>query len=109
MNQATKDLISKNQLQDKPEYTEEDLKILADYLKISEDPKAWEVYKQFQYGIGFDPILFECWVMSEDTNESYDYKAIFFQASMDRLPLVLGEDLDDIEDIVLRWRLERHK
>ena len=109
MNQKTKDLISKSPLQDRPQYTEEDLKILADYLKISEDPKAWEVRKQFLYGLGFDPLLFETWVMSEETNEDYDYKAIFFQSSMENLPLVLGEDLDDIEDIVLRWRLERNK
>jgi hypothetical protein len=47
--------------------------------------------------------------MDLNTNADYDYKAIFFQASMDRLPLILGEDLDDIEDIVLRWRLERNK
>ena len=109
MNQKTKDLISKNRLLEQPTYTEEDLKILAEYLKISKDPKAFEVYKQFEYGIGYDPILFEGWVMDENTNADYDYKAIFFQASMDRLPLILGEDLDDIEDIVLRWRLERNK
>jgi hypothetical protein len=109
MNQITKDLISKNQLQDKPIYTEEDLRILAGYLKDCKDVKAWLIYKQFEFGIGYDPILFEGWVMDLNTNADYDYKAIFFQASMDRLPLILGEDLDEIDDIVLRWRLERNK
>jgi hypothetical protein len=106
MNQATKDLLAQNRLQEQPVYSIEDLKILSGYLKASEDLKAWEVYKQLE-ALDHDPILFEGWTMQ--TNEDYDYNAIFFQASMDRLPLILGEDLDGIEDIVLRWRLERNK
>lgn len=107
MNQETKDLISKSKLLDQPVYTEEDLKILATYLQISKDAKAWVVYKQLQ-AFSFDPILFRSWATGYAEGD-YDYKAIFFQSSMDRLPLLLGEDLDDIEDIVLRWRLERSK
>ena len=109
MNQKTKEMISQNRLREQPHYTEEDLKILAEQLKYSEDPKTFIIRNQLLYGFEFDPVLFEAWVLSEDTNKDYDYKAIFFQASMDRLPLVLGEDLDDIEDFVLRWRLERNK
>jgi hypothetical protein len=85
----------------------EDLKILASYLIISKDPRAWIVYKQI-LAFEYDPILFEGWTTGYAEGD-YDYSHIFFQSSMDRLPLLLGEDLDDIEDIVLRWRLERNK
>ena len=108
MNQKTKDLISQSPLQERPVYSEEDLKILAEYLKESKDKKAWEVYKQFIYGFGYDPLLFETWVLGYAEGD-YDYRAIFFQSAMDMLPLAIGEDLDEIDDIVLRWRLERHK
>lgn len=106
MNQKTKEMISQNRLLEQPVYSEEDLKILADHLQHTEDPKAFKVIQQL-IALNHDPILFEGWTMQ--TNNDYDYWAIFFGASMDKLPLMLNEDLDSIEDIVLRWRLERSK
>jgi hypothetical protein len=106
MNQKTKEMISTNRLLERPVYTEEDLKILADHLQHTEDPKAFKVINQL-IALNHDPLLFEGW--TEQTNADYDYWAIFFGASMDNLPLIINEDLDGIEDIVLRWRLERSK
>jgi hypothetical protein len=99
-------MISKNRLLDKPVYSVEDLKILAERLDFKKEEKAWNIIKQL-HALDFDPILFEGW--AEQTNEDYDYKAIFFESSMDKLPMIINEDLDTIEDIVLRWRLERNK
>ena len=90
----------------KPAYTAEDLKLLAEQLKFTEDQRAFKIIQQLIV-FDFDPILFEGW--TEQTNDDYDYKAIFFGASMDRLPLIINEDLDGIEDIVLQWRLDRSK
>lgn len=107
MNQKTKEMISKNRLLDKPIYTVEDLKVLEERLRfLSKDTKAYNIVKQLQ-ALDFDPILFEGW--ADQTNDDYDYKAIFFESSMNKLPLILNEDLDTIEDVVLRWRLERNK
>jgi hypothetical protein len=106
MNQQTKDLISKNKLLENPAYTAKDLEILCEQLTFTEDPKAFKIIQQLKV-LRFDPILFEGW--ADQTNDDYDYKAIFFGASMDRLPLIINEDLDSIEDIVLRWRLDRNK
>jgi hypothetical protein len=99
-------MISKNRLLEQPVYSEEDLKILADHLQHCEDPKAFKIIQQLIV-LNHDPILFEGW--TEQTNDDYDYKAIFYGASMDKLPLIINEDLDGIEDVVLRWRLERSK
>lgn len=106
MNQQTKDLISKNKLLENPAYTVEDLEILCQQLTFSKDIKAFKIIQQLKV-LRCDPILFEGW--ADQTNDDYDYKAIFFGASMDRLPLIINEDLDSIEDIVLRWRLDRNK
>lgn len=106
MNRKTKDLISKNKLLENPAYTVEDLKLLTELLTFSEDIKAFRIINQLK-ALDFDPILFEGW--ADQTNDDYDYKAIFFGASIDRLPLIINEDLDSIEDIVLGWRLERNK
>jgi hypothetical protein len=106
MNRKTKDLISKNKLLENPAYTVEDLKLLTELLTFSEDIKAFRIINQLK-ALDFDPILFEGW--ADQTNDDYDYKAIFFGASIDRLPLIINEDLDSIEDIALGWRLERNK
>ena len=108
MNQKMKDLISQSRLLGKPVYTEEDLKILAVYLNIPKDDKCWNVYKQLVYAFNYDPVLFQSWAESY-AGKDYDYNAMFFQSPTDRLPLLLAEDLDELEDIVLRWRLERNK
>ena len=106
MNQKTKELISKNRLLDKPVYTPEDFKVLTERLQFNKDDKAYNIIKLLE-AIDYDHILFEGW--ADQANDDYDYKAIFFESSMDRLPLIINEDLDTIEDIVLRWRLERNK
>jgi hypothetical protein len=106
MNQKTKELLNEKGLLEAPEYTEEDLKILAEKLAFSDDPKAFNILKQLD-AFGYDPILFEYW--AGQTNKEYDYKAIFYNASQDQLPLILTEDLDSIEDIVLNWRFDRNK
>jgi hypothetical protein len=107
MNQTTKEMISKNRLLEKPVYSEEDLKILEERLMfISKDTKAWNIIIHIR-ALDYNPILFEGW--ADQANDDYDYKAIFFESSMDKLPMILCEDLDSIEDIVLRWRLERSK
>lgn len=107
MNQKTKEMLSKNRLLDKPVYSEEDLKILDERLMfIKKDSKAWNIIKQLR-AIDYNPFLFEAW--ADQTNDEYDYKAILFESSMENLPLIINEELDTIEDIVLRWRLERNK
>ena len=107
MNQKAKETLSTNRLLDKPVYTEEDLKALVDKLMfIKKETKAWNIIKQIRV-LNFNPDMFEGWAYL--TNDDYDYKEIFYEASLDRLPLIMNEDLDSIEEIVFNWRLERSK
>lgn len=107
MNRKTKEMIANNGLSEKPVYTEEDLKILAERLMFhKKNPKAWNIIKQLQ-AIDFNPFLFEAW--AEQTNDEYDYKAILFESSQDNLPLLINEQMDFMEDVVFQWRLERNK
>jgi hypothetical protein len=108
MNQKTKEILSKKGLKDKPVYTVEDLKELAKHLEAvkKKNDKAFNIYKQLQV-FDYNPFLFKAW--AEQANEDYDYKAIFFESSIDRLPLIINDELDGIEDIVLQWRFERSK
>lgn len=118
MNKKTKEMISKGGLCEHPTYTVDDLKVLVEQLTIfvnakeleadinDSQAKAFKIVNQIK-AFDYDPIFFEGW--AEQTNEDYDYKAIFFNATIDRLPLIINEDLDSIEDIILRWRLDRSK
>lgn len=106
MNQKAKELLNEKGLTEAPEYTEDDLRVLAEKLAFSKDIKAFTILKQLA-AFGYDPILFEYW--AGQTNKEYDYKAIFYNASRDQLPLIITEDLDAVEDIVLNWRFDRSK
>lgn len=107
MKKKTQGLLEENNLLEQPEYSEEDLKDISDKLAETRDEKAGRVYALL-LSIGFDPFIFQDWC--EAANEEYDYNGLFF-TSLDNIPLVIEDmtALDSIEDVVVRWRLDRNK
>lgn len=107
MKRETQELLKAQALQERPEYSTEDLKEIAKKLAETKDEKAGKVYAQL-LAFDFEPFLFEDWC--ENTNEQYDYNGLFFSELSD-IPCVIADmtALDSIEDVVVRYRLENNK
>jgi hypothetical protein len=84
-------------------YTEEDFKRLAELIK--HDDKGFRVANQFE-AFDYMPGLIKCWAV--DRCEEYDFFELLF-APIDRLPLIINEELDPVENIILNWRYDRAK
>jgi hypothetical protein len=107
MKRKTQELLEKSVLLNQPDYSEDELKDIAEKLAATKDEKAGRVYALL-LSIGFDPFIFQDWC--EAANEEYDYNGLFY-TSLDNMPLVIADmtELDSIEDVVVRWRLDHNK
>ena len=104
MNQSAREQLIKlpKRIEDIP-YTEEDFRELAKLLKKCSDTKGFIISNQFEAN-RFNPMLIETW--SRDVDEGYDYHAIIF-GPVENIPLILNEDLSEIDHIIINWRYDR--
>ena len=104
MNQSAREQLIKlsKRIQDIP-FTEEDFRELAKLLKNCPDTKGFIISNQFEAN-RFNPLLIETW--SRDVSDGYDYHAIIF-GPIENIPLVLNEDLNEIEQLIIGWRYDR--
>lgn len=107
MKKRTQKLLEENNFLEQPEYSEEELKEIAEKLVDTRNEKAGRVYTLL-LSIGYDPFIFQDWCKT--ANEEYDYNGLFY-TSLDNIPLVIDDmtALDSIEDVVVRWRLDHNK
>lgn len=107
MKRKTQELLKESQLQNKPEYTEDELKEIGDQLAKTKDNKAGKIYALLM-SLQYNPFLFQDWC--ECASEEFDYNGLFF-SSLDNIPLVIDDitELDSIEDVVVKWRLKYNK
>lgn len=106
MDKSIQEILESEQI-DK-DYTQEDLKEIADKLAyFKKDKKATRVYAQL-IAFQFDPYMFRAWC--EAANEDYNYLGLFYTIP-ENLPLAVCDmsKMDPIEETVIRWRLDHNK
>lgn len=84
-----------------------ELREIAEILKKIKDNTAQKLYIHL-VSFNYDPFIFSDWC--DEVKEEYNYKALFF-CPIDQIPLVIGvfEELDEVEQEIIRYRLSHSK
>lgn len=106
MNQKTKVMLRKKGKTEPPDYSEEELKEIAEKISVVKDSSAIKLRTLIHNSSYMSFLLKDMLDVSDSEIYGY-YHALY--CSIDNIPLSMCDDYDPVEDIIIEWRLANSK